>query len=101
MTGQKVFPNYKNNEDSRFNAKTLKKHQSFCENQGGVKTTAGSETSRVSGNYHKRKEPLCHGNGVKIRHVFGDTCFRRAAPPVIVKLSGRNSCPDFARLLRY
>ena len=66
-----------------------------------MKTTAGSETSRVSGNYHERKEPLCHGNGVKIRHVFGDTCFRRAAPPVIVKLSGRNSCPDFARLLRY
>ena len=25
---------------------------------------------------------------VKIRHVFGATCFRRAAPPDIVKLSG-------------
>ena len=27
---------------------------------------------------------------VKIRHVFGATCFRRVAPPVIVKLSGRD-----------
>ena len=58
MTGQKYFQIIKNNEDSRFNAKTLKKHEPFCENQGGVKTTAGSETSRVSGNYHEQKEPV-------------------------------------------
>ena len=41
MTGQKIFPNCKkNNEHSGFNAKTLKKYESFCENQGCVKTTA-------------------------------------------------------------
>ena len=58
MTGQKYCQIVKKPENSRFNAKALKKYETFCENQGGVKSTAGSETSRVSGNYHERKEPV-------------------------------------------
>ena len=40
-----------------------------------MKTAAGSETSRVSGNYHERKKPVVMV--IKIRHVFGATCFHR------------------------
>ena len=35
-----------------------KRYEPFAKTRGGVKTTAGSETSRVSGNYHERKEPV-------------------------------------------
>ena len=59
-----------------------------------MKTAAGSEKSRVSGNYHEQKEPVVMvmaSIDVKIRHVFGFTFSWRAAPPVIVKLSESNS----------
>ena len=58
MTGQKIFPNYKKQRRFKIQCKNSKKYEYFCENQGGVKTAAGSETSQVSGNYHERKEPV-------------------------------------------
>ena len=36
---------------------------------------------------------------VKIRHVFGATCFRRAAPPDIVKLSDYDPARDVREYL--
>ena len=59
MTGQKVFPNYKKQRRFKIQCKNSKKTSIFLQKPGGgVKTTAGSETSRVSGNYHERKDPV-------------------------------------------
>ena len=56
--------------------KSLENLLFFIKNQGGVKASAGSEMSLVSGKYHEDKvfavmemASIC----MKIRHVFGDT----------------------------
>ena len=62
----------------------------FAKTRGGVKTAAGSETSLVSGNYHKHKEPVVMVMASKSAMSLEPLVFagRRDAPPVIVKLSG-------------
>ena len=64
-----------------------------------MKTAVGSELSLVSGNYHEYKVSVVMemaSFSLKIRHVFGFTTLTErsvgAGPPVIIQLSGHNSC---------
>jgi hypothetical protein len=80
VTGRKICKNIKNNENSL--QKLEKPMNIFAKTRGGgVKIAVGSEMSLVSGIFMAKRNS-CHGNGVKIRHVFGFTFLSRARPPV-------------------